>query len=192
MTSWLDSIFSTSGAPLGSTYITVSLDGTLTAERALGVAAGQITKSDGGAGGSLTLGLATTAVTAGEYALATVTVDDYGRVTAASAATDIELPAGGDRTIGVAATSGDAADDLTIAAPSTSIGDDDGYLHITDGSGNEAITIYTDGGAHPGAGAALSFFGETPVARQDVLSNASVADLITVLDTIGLINRIVA
>jgi hypothetical protein len=210
--SWLDDIFSTTGAPAGATYVTISLDGTLTAERTLAVAAGQVALSDGGANGAVTLGLATTAVSAAEYVLPTLTVDDYGRVTACASATDIELPAGAARSIGVAATSGDAGVGLTLYPGAGDTGDDDGDLLITDGSDNQAIRVYN--AVHADAGAAItigctstdyairivwqgsavkmSFFDETPVARQTVnwwnTDTATLKSLMTALVASGLID----
>lgn len=75
------------GAPVGASYVTLSLDGGLTNERVLVGTAGQIAFTDGGAGGNLTASLVNTAVTPGTYSLATVTVDSKGRITAASSGT---------------------------------------------------------------------------------------------------------
>jgi hypothetical protein len=75
------------GAPTDAQYLVLSANATLTNERVLAVASGELTKTDGGAGSSLTLGLATLAsVTPGEYgsalAIPKVTVDAKGRVSA--------------------------------------------------------------------------------------------------------------
>lgn len=75
----------TAPAPASATYLTLSLDATLTNERVFTPAA-RLAATDGGAGGNYTLDLASGVVGAGAYAYpSSVTVDTYGRVTAITA-----------------------------------------------------------------------------------------------------------
>lgn len=71
------------GAPTNASYLTLGTDATLTDERVFGHTT-RMTHTDGGAGGSYTLDLNVSGVSAGTYTYASVTVDAYGRVTAAS------------------------------------------------------------------------------------------------------------
>lgn len=71
------------GAPANATYLTLSLDATLTDERQFAPTA-RFAPTDNGAGATYVLDLAVSGVVAAAYTYANVTVDTYGRVTAAS------------------------------------------------------------------------------------------------------------
>lgn len=158
-----------SGAPTDAEYVVVSADATLTDERVLAVTA-PITKTDGGAGGNLTLGHDVSGVTAASYGtslkVAQVTVDAKGHTTAA-AEVDIatmvgDSGSGGTKGLVPAPAAGDAAAskflkaDGTWAAPSSS-GAPNNAAYLTVGNDatltNERAVaatspiVFTDGGA---------------------------------------------
>jgi hypothetical protein len=74
---------SSGGAPVGAQYLTLATDATLTSERVFTPAA-RLAGTDAGAGSTYTLDLAAVAGVSGSYTLANITVDGYGRVTAAA------------------------------------------------------------------------------------------------------------
>ena len=91
-----------SSAPVDAQYVVLTANPTLTDERVLAVAVGELTKTDGGAGGNVTLGLANSGVAATTYGSTTsipqIAVDAKGRITSASSV-DIDVSAeavGGD------------------------------------------------------------------------------------------------
>lgn len=76
---------SAGGASVAEPYVVMALSGSLTNERVLAVDSGELTLADGGAGGTASLGLATSGVSAGSYGSATqvpaFSVDAFGRIT---------------------------------------------------------------------------------------------------------------
>jgi hypothetical protein len=114
-----------SAAPVDATYVVLSTNPTLTGERVLTPAVGELTQTDGGAGGNVTLGLATSGVAANTYGSTTtipqIAVDAKGRITSASSqAINVSANAvGGDLTgtIGNASVTvgGDLAGPITSA-----------------------------------------------------------------------------
>ena len=140
------------GAPTGATYLCVSSNGSLTAERTLVGTAGRITTTDAGANSTFTLDLATTAVTPGSYGSATstgtFTVDAYGRLTAASSTAITGLLSGLTATRVPFASSATALTDVTgftfaagvLSVPTSVIV----TSHQSNGYGSRAFTSSSD------------------------------------------------
>ena len=80
--------WTTVGAPVGAQYVVIALDATLTAERVLTGTANQITVTDGGAGGNVTLSTPQDIATSSSPTFAGLTVNGVETITVNDATTN--------------------------------------------------------------------------------------------------------
>ena len=204
----------TNAAPDDATYVTLSANGTLTEERVLtagtnitvtdsGAGGGTVTiastdeytgtvteivASTGLDGGTITssgtISLANTAVTAGSYTNTDLTVDDQGRITAASSGTSGGAPS--DATYVCLSTNGDLTDERVLTAGTN--------ITVTDAGAGSTVTIastdeYTGtvtsitGGADSGSGTAITSSGTLTVAGGTNVTTSISGTTITVDST---------
>lgn len=119
------------GAPTDATYLTLSNNVSLTNERRLTTSGSNLTLTDNGANSTVALNL--TAILgggAGTFTYSTITVDQYGRVTAASSGA---APPGATAEYITVSNDGSLANERALAVGSG--------LRLTDGGANSNITV---------------------------------------------------
>jgi hypothetical protein len=126
------------GAPTNASYVTISSNGTLTAERTLAGTSGQIAITDNGANSTVALSLVSV-ISAGTFPYpSSVTVDAYGRITAITAGSP-SSGGGGDHNASyvVISSTGSLSNERVLTAGQG--------VSIVDSGGGATVTISVSG-----------------------------------------------
>lgn len=119
------------GASTALSYVTISSEASLSAERVLTPASGELNLVDGGANSTATLGLVTVNTNVGSFTYASLTVDGKGRITACSNGT---TPAPVGATYVTISTDATLTNERVLAVTS-------GHLALTDGGAGSNVTL---------------------------------------------------
>lgn len=169
------------GGDSNAQYVVLALTSSLTSERLLTASAGEISITDGGANGNVTLGLVNTTVDPGQYTTPIIIVDSKGRITSARQGDPIpdvsasyivagltaSLP--NERflsaTLGILVTDGGANSSIGVGVNTNYVAMLSGSrfvgttFHVSGASGS--ITKLTDGRSYIAAGAGMSVVSES-------------------------------